>query len=112
MKWAIVTSALLLGLVVAMLYFTQVSSRDLVAAIPRFAAMIGETPTAARLRQLVWHTGEPEINSNIRIWANRHTGLYYCPKTKFYGEISPGVYMVQGEALQRGYRPADAQPCQ
>ena len=78
----------------------------------RFAAMIGETPTAARLRQLVWHRGEPEANTNIRVWANRRSGFYYCPKTKFYGKMSPGAYMVQWDALQRGYRPADAQACQ
>ncbi len=112
MKWAIVTSALLLGVVVAMLYSTPASSRDLVPVIPRFAAMIVETPTAARLRQLVWHRGEPEANSNIRVWANRRSGFYYCPKTKFYGKMSPGAYMVQWDALQRGYRPADAQACQ
>jgi len=44
--------------------------------------------------------------SSIKIWANKRSGLYYCPDSKLYGKLRPGVYMSQGEAVQGGYQPA------
>ena len=45
-------------------------------------------------------------NSSVRIWANKRSGLYYCPDSRMYGKLTPGVYMSQGEAIQGGYQPA------
>ena len=42
----------------------------------------------------------------VKIWASKRSGLYYCPDSKLYGKLSPGVYMSQGKALQSGYQPA------
>ena len=47
----------------------------------------------------------------IKVWTYKKTGLYYCPDSKFYGKIKPGVYMSQEKALERGYRPAGQNPC-
>ena len=49
--------------------------------------------------------------SSTKIWANRRSGFYYCPDSKFYGKVTPGVYMSESEALQNGYRPVGNQPC-
>ena len=49
--------------------------------------------------------------SAVKIWANTRTGLYYCPDSKLYGRLTPGVYMSQGEALQSGYHPAANEAC-
>jgi len=47
----------------------------------------------------------------VKVWAYKTTGLYYCPDSKLYGKIKPGVYMTQEKALERGYRPAGQDPC-
>lgn len=49
---------------------------------------------------------ESSAKPAVRIWASKRSGLYYCPDSKLYGKLRPGVYMSQGEALQSGYQPA------
>jgi len=49
--------------------------------------------------------------SSIKIWANKRSGLYYCPDSKLYGKLTPGVYMSQGEAIKVGYQPASKEGC-
>ena len=50
--------------------------------------------------------------TNIKVWTYKKTGLYYCPDSKLYGKVKPGVYMTQEKALERGYRPAGQNKCQ
>jgi hypothetical protein len=47
----------------------------------------------------------------VKVWTYKKTGLYYCPDSKLYGKVKPGVYMTQEKALERGYRPAGEDPC-
>lgn len=47
----------------------------------------------------------------VKVWVYKKTGLYYCPDSKFYGKMKPGVYMNQEKALESGYRPAAQEPC-
>jgi len=47
----------------------------------------------------------------VKIWANKRSGLYYCPDSKLYGKLSPGVYMSQAEAIKDGYQPASKEAC-
>ncbi len=49
--------------------------------------------------------------TTVKVWAHKKTGLYYCPDSKAYGKATPGLYMTQGDALERGYRPAGQEPC-
>jgi hypothetical protein len=49
---------------------------------------------------------------DVRVWANKQTGLYYCPDSKLYGGTETGMYMFQGQAVQAGYRPAAQESCQ
>jgi hypothetical protein len=51
------------------------------------------------------------LNESARVWVSTRSGLYYCPESTLFGKATPGQYMAQGEALQKGYRPAEAQPC-
>jgi len=46
------------------------------------------------------------VKTGVKIWASKRSGLYYCPDSKLYGKLTPGVYMSQGEAIQSGYQPA------
>jgi hypothetical protein len=50
--------------------------------------------------------GQDRGNPNIRVWVDTAYGYYHCPGTKWYGATSQGVYMIQKQAQDRGYRPA------
>ncbi len=50
--------------------------------------------------------------TNVRVWVNRKTGLYYCHDSKLYGKVRPGEYMTQQTALARGYQPSGGEVCQ
>ncbi len=52
-----------------------------------------------------------DASATVRVWANKSTGLYYCPDSRFYGKVKPGVYMIQQEAMEKGYRPAAQESC-
>jgi hypothetical protein len=47
----------------------------------------------------------------IKVWVNARSGLYRCPGASGYGKTQPGVYMNQGQAVQKGYRPLLHEPC-
>lgn len=47
----------------------------------------------------------------VKVWANKKTGWYYCPDSKLYGKLKPGMYIMQDDALERGYLPAAHEPC-
>ena len=51
------------------------------------------------------------LNGSAKVWVSSRSGFYYCNDSTIFGKMTPGSYMAQGEALQKGYRPAEAQPC-
>lgn len=57
------------------------------------------------------HSDAPSIDVKHSVWVNWRSGLYYCRQSKFYGRMTPGEYMRQGIALERGYRPAQGKAC-
>jgi hypothetical protein len=64
------------------------------------------------LERFPW-LGSPTVSAAaiVTVWTYQKTGFYYCPDSKFYGRLKPGVYMTQEEALERGYRPVAQDPC-
>ena len=52
-----------------------------------------------------------DASTIVKVWTYKKTGLYYCPDSKLYGKIKPGVYMTQEKALERGYQPAGQNRC-
>lgn len=52
------------------------------------------------------------LNQSAKVWVGMRSGFYYCSESSLFGKLTPGLYMTQGEAVQKGYRPADTQPCQ
>ena len=52
------------------------------------------------------------MKPDVKVWANKSTGLYYCAGAKSFGRTGVGRYMSQMEALQSGYRPVSEQYCQ
>lgn len=51
--------------------------------------------------------GSPEA----RVWVNTNSGVYHCPGTRWYGRTKEGLYLTQGEARAKGYRPAYGNDC-
>ena len=63
-------------------------------------------------------TGLPQLQEQtvsaatlVKVWIFTKTGLYYCPDSHLYGKFKPGMYRMQDDALERGYRPAAQEPC-
>jgi hypothetical protein len=56
---------------------------------------------------------EPTVSAAtiVEVWTYKKTGRYYCPDSQFYGKFKPGMFMIQDDALARGYRPAAQEPC-
>lgn len=48
---------------------------------------------------------------SIRVWVNLPTKVYHCPGTRWYGKTKRGEYMTQGQAKERGHRPARNRRC-
>lgn len=47
----------------------------------------------------------------IKVWVDTEYGFYHCPTSKLYGKTKQGVYMMQKQAQDRGYRPAYGSYC-
>jgi hypothetical protein len=77
--------------------------------LPPLVEKWGAVDRVDRLPQL--NTPTVAAATIVKVWAYKKTGLYYCPDSKLYGKIKPGVYMTQEKALERGYRPAGQDPC-
>jgi hypothetical protein len=50
-------------------------------------------------------------NPEVKVWADLHTALYYCPGSKQYGHTSKGKYFTQKEAQDSNFEPALRVPC-
>jgi hypothetical protein len=51
--------------------------------------------------------GKPDI----KVWADLHTALYFCPGAKQYGHTSKGKYMTQKQAQDSNFESALRVPC-
>ncbi len=43
----------------------------------------------------------------VKVWVSKKSGRYYCPGSDQYQKVSPGFLLAQGEAVKKGYRPAE-----
>jgi hypothetical protein len=77
--------------------------------LPPLVEKWGALDRVDRLPQL--NTPTVDAATIVKVWTYKKTGLYYCPDSKFYGKVKPGVYMTQEKALLRGYRPAGQDLC-
>jgi hypothetical protein len=58
--------------------------------------------------------GSPKINDyqlGLAVWTSQSSGYYYCSDDPYAKSVQPGVPMLQGDALQAGYRPRLGQFC-
>ena len=50
--------------------------------------------------------------SDVVVWADTRTGLYYCRGEKARGNRTKGRYISQQQAQRLSFEPADRRPCQ
>jgi len=50
-------------------------------------------------------------NPDVKVWVNTNSGTYHCPGTRWFGKTHEGEYMTQKEAQNKGYHPANKNPC-
>lgn len=50
-------------------------------------------------------------NPQLQVWADTHTGLYYCPADNGYRRSSRGHFMSQKEAQDNSFQPASGAAC-
>lgn len=48
---------------------------------------------------------------NVEVWADDHTGRYFCPDSAWYGKTSEGGYLTEKEARFAGFRSIDGELC-
>lgn len=54
---------------------------------------------------------ERPANPRVQVWADTHTGLYYCPADSGYRRSSRGRFMSQKEAQSNYFQPASGAAC-
>lgn len=50
-------------------------------------------------------------SATVTVWVNTNSGVYHCPRTRWYGKTKSGQFMSQREAQSKGYRPAYGAVC-
>ena len=48
---------------------------------------------------------------SMQVWVSKQSGFYYCPSSKQFGNVTPGLVMTQADAVQSGYQPISRIPC-
>jgi hypothetical protein len=56
-------------------------------------------------------TAVPDAGGALKVWVNTASGVYHCPRTRYYGNTKTGKYMTEVAARAAGNRPAYGQPC-
>ena len=51
------------------------------------------------------------INPFAFVWVNTNSGIYHCPRTRWWGRTKVGEFMTEARALIRGNRPAYGSFC-
>lgn len=79
-------------------------------ALAVFAPLLARRPNLAWLPALRANPKKSHAMAT-RVWVNPRSGFYYCRASKFYGKMQPGLFMQQGPAIEKGYRPAEGAFC-
>lgn len=77
--------------------------------------IIHNFPQVAAVLHLTAAAQKPALpagaDAQMRVWADRNTGLYYCPGADSYGRTRNGRYMSQAEARLESFEPAQRRDC-
>jgi hypothetical protein len=76
-----------------------------------------EPSTFSKIASSIFGTGSdgsPKISDyqmGLAVWTSQSSGYYYCSDDPYVKSVESGVPMLQGDALQAGYRPRLGQFC-
>jgi hypothetical protein len=76
-----------------------------------------EPSVFSKIANSIFGTGSdasPKINDyqmGLAVWTSQSSGYYYCSDDPYVKSVQSGVPMLQGDALQAGYRPRLGQFC-
>src|ERR1051326_424428 len=45
-----------------------------------------------------------DTRADLKVWVSKRSGFYYCPSSQQYGVLTPGEFMAQSEAVEKGFR--------
>jgi len=99
------SAVLLLILVLWSLWPTDVSAK---AGASWFDSVLAKVGLADAPAQASSYSG----NSDIRVWVDVHTALYYCPGSDLYGKTPGGHFSRQQTAQKDQFEPASGNACQ
>jgi hypothetical protein len=52
-----------------------------------------------------------DYQMGLEVWTSQSSGYYYCSDDPYAKQVQDGSPMLQGDALQAGYRPRLGQFC-
>lgn len=83
------------------------------AAVTAFSAMclLAATTTAQDTTRAPAPASVTDSIGSVIVWVNTNSGVYHCPGTRYYGSTKVGQFMSEGDALNRGFRPAYGHAC-
>jgi micrococcal nuclease len=73
--------------------------------------LLAATTTAQDTRRGSAPASVTDSVGSVKVWANTNSGVYHCPGTRYYGNTKVGQFMPEGDALNRGFRPAYGHCC-
>jgi hypothetical protein len=56
-------------------------------------------------------TGCNDERDGVKVWVNTASGVYHCPRTRWYGATADGRFELESEARAHGYEPANGTEC-
>lgn len=57
------------------------------------------------------HMLEVPVTNNEKVWVNPSKKTYYCEGDKSYGKTKRGFFMLEPDALKKGFRSTRILPC-
>jgi len=86
--------------------------RKILIALVLVVAVSACAPTRQAPQQQVGNSyAQNAGNPNVQVWVNTNSGIYHCPRTRWYGATKQGEYMTQKQAQDKGNRPAYGRLC-
>jgi|SRR6266542_3666252 len=91
----------------------------LVFEITTFSLAMKLLPTRGLMRDLYQYYQKSRLDSHprmdrradLQVWVSKRSGFYYCPSSQQYGVLTPGEFMTQGDAVQKGFRTTASLGC-
>ena len=75
------------------------------AGPPRASSQSQQSNTPVPTQPASQPAAQP-ASARATVWVNTATGYYHRPDSRHYGKTKRGRYMLEGDAIRAGFRPA------